>query len=174
MCRPMNVLHRWVVGCLGCLIVAAGCATLPESDEMEVSLVDVRPLEATAWETTAQFTVRLQNAGPEPLVVDGGAYKIYLNDTYVGQGLTSERVEIPRLGTTTQTVRLHLKNFTLARKIYGVSRTLQASYRVRSTLYVMSGSGKSTRTLRTTKEGSIDLREFAPPAGQGGMPIQTP
>lgn len=166
----MNVLHRWVIGCLGGLVLTAGCATLPETDEMEVSLVDVRPIEATAWETTAQFTVRLQNASPEPLVMDGGAYKIYLNDTYVGQGLTSERVEIPRLGTTTQNVTLHLKNFTLARKLYGASKTLQASYRVRSTLYVASSNGKSSRTLRTTKEGAIDMREFVP----AGTPVHTP
>lgn len=145
------------------LLTIAGCATLPETEDFEVSLVDVRPTQATAWETTAVFTVRLQNAGPEAAVIEGAAYKIYLNDTYVGQGLSNERVEIPRLGTTTQPVELHLKNFTVARKLYGASKTLQASYTVRSTLYLASANGGAKRTVRTSKSGSIDLNEFAAP-----------
>jgi LEA14-like dessication related protein len=167
----MNVLRRCL---LGCLLLISGCATLPDSEELEVSLVDVRPVEATAWETTAQFTVRLQNSSPDPMTLDGGAYKIYLNDTYVGQGLSGERVELPRLGTATQVVTLHLKNFTLARKIYGASKTLQASYRVRSTLYVLSKEGRGSRTLRTTKEGSLDLREFVPASERGAIPTMHP
>ena len=166
-------LLRWMLA--GLLLSLAGCAALPETDDLEVSLVSVRPGEVTPWETTGYFTVRLQNAGIDALVLEGGAHKIYLNGTYVGQGLTSERVEVPRLGTTTQEITVHLKNFTLARKLYAASQTLQASYRVGSTLYAAAPGGGRGRTIRATKEGSIDLHEFVPAAERGGSaPVVAP
>jgi len=157
----MSIL-RWL-GLVGLVFgLGAGCTTVPETEDLDVSLVTVRSGEVTPWETTGHFVVRLQNAGPTPLVLEGGVHKIYLNGTYVGQGLSNERVEIPRLGTTTQTLTVHLKNFTLARKLYGASQTLQASYRIRSTLYVASEPGGRARSIRAAKEGSLDLRELVP------------
>lgn len=161
------------LGAVVAWLLVVGCATMPDTQDFEVSLVSVKPGEVTPWETTGYFTVRLQNAGPEPVTIDGAAHKVYLNGTYVGQGLSGERVEVPRLGTATQTITVHLKNFTLARKLYRSSQTLQANYKVQSTLYPLSASGGRGRTIRASKEGSIDLHEFAPasermaePAGQ--------
>lgn len=45
------------------------------------------------------------------MVLDGGAHTIHLDGVYLGQGLGNERVEVPRLATTTQQVTVDLDEF---------------------------------------------------------------
>ena len=62
-------------------------------------------------EAALNFTIRIENATPDAIVVGGGAHRIYLNGVYVGQGLNNERTEVPRFGTVTQNVAVHLSTF---------------------------------------------------------------
>jgi LEA14-like dessication related protein len=82
-----------------------------------VGLVNVRFTQATAFETTAAFTLRLSNETPEPLQLDGGVHKIYLNGLYVGEGLSGDTLDLPRLGTATQDVTVHLSNLRMVTRI---------------------------------------------------------
>lgn len=150
------------------------CATSPDLGAFDVSVVNVTSGEATFWETRLDFMVRLQNSTPNPVVLEGAAHKIYLNGTYIGQGLSNERVEVPRLGTTTQTVTVTLKNLTLMRKLieFGESQNQKVSYRVNSTLYA-SGGGMFSRKFTATKEGGLDLGNLATPANGGARPASS-
>lgn len=144
------------------LLLSSGCVTRPETEDFDVTLVNIASEGNSGGlgEAALRFTLRLQNATPEPVTLTGAAHKIYLNGVYVGQALSNERVEVPRLGTTTGEVTVHLSTFRLTRAFYGMYREQKASYRVISTLY-------GTRsTLRTRKEGSVDLRglNLPPPA----------
>jgi len=156
---------------LAALIVGSGCALRPETEDFDVTLVNLvsEGSGGGVGEAALRFTIRLQNATPDPVTLTGSAHKIYLNDVYVGQALNDTKVEVPRLGTVTQDVTVHLSTFKLARAFYGVYRTQRASYRVNSTLY-------GTRsTLRTRKEGSIDLQGLQlPPPGNPPVPAQSP
>lgn len=162
--RPASI--RCLLHCsillLALLLPATGCRVAPDTGDFDVTLVNVRSEGAAAGvgEATLVFTLRLQNATPEPVTLTGSAHKIYLNDVYVGQALDGSRVEVPRLGTTTQDVTVHLSTFKLARAFYGVYRDQRASYRVQSTLY------GARSNFRTRKEGSVDLHglQLPPPA----------
>jgi LEA14-like dessication related protein len=145
----------------------AGCVTTPDPEGFDVSLVNLAGGNATLWETEAVVTVRLQNATPNDIRITGAAHKLYLNRTYVGQGLSSEEVTVPRLGTTTQNITVHLKNFTVVRKLIGVQETRSASYKVQSTIYGNIAGGTPQR-FRAVKEGSVNLDQFLPaPQGPG-------
>lgn len=145
----------------------AGCASITPDEDFDVSLVNVSSGEVQPWETTLVFTVRLQNAKPNPVTITGAAHKIYLDGTYIGQGLSNEKVTIPRLGDTTEQVTVRIKNFTLARKLYEASQNQKISYEVRSALY--SGGG----TIRARNDGSLDIKEFQMPAPQSsGAPLR--
>ena len=156
---------------LAALMLGTGCALGPETEDFDVTLVNLvsEGNGGGVGEAALRFTIRLQNATPEPVTLTGSAHKIYLNDVYVGQALNDTKVEVPRLGTVTQDVTVHLSTFKLARAFYGVYRTQRASYRVNSTLY-------GTRsTLRARKEGSIDLQGLQlPPPGNPPVPAQSP
>ncbi len=160
---PREILALLVV------LLLTSCATAPDQGAFDVSVVNVTSGEATLWETRLEFVVRLQNATPNSVTLEGAAHKIYLNGTYIGQGLSNERVEVPRLGTTTQTVAVLLKNLTLMRKLieFGHSQNQTVTYRVDSTLYT-SGGGMFARKFRAMKEGGLDLRSLSLPTGSGG------
>lgn len=152
----------------GCVLLAgllvAGCATVPEEDVFDVTLVNISAPQdggGGVGEAAMTFTIRIQNASPEPISVEGGAHKIYLNDVYVGQGLSNERVEVPRFGTTTQDVAVHLSTFRLARSFYGMFRSHTVSYRLASTVHAEQG-GRSRR-FKAAKEGVVNVDELRQP-----------
>jgi len=121
---------------------------------VDVALVNVRLASATMWETTAEFVVRIDNERPDPLVVDGAVHKILLNGRYLGKGLSNERVEIPRLSSTTHTVTVHLRNFAMAARIHELVEGRALDYRMESVIYAAPGSGHAR--VRVLKEGRLD------------------
>lgn len=142
-----------------------GCATFRRMEGFNVSLVNVRLVEATVLETTAVFTVRLQNELPEEVVLEGGVHKFYLDGAYIGQGLSNETVSVPRLSAVTQQVTVYLRNLSVARRVKPVLEQRRFDYRVDSVLYVEQ-AGKRGRA-RISNAGQLDLREFQPTRAPG-------
>lgn len=154
-------LLRWSWLCLLVAWLTGGCATATEDTDFDVTLVKVDSTHGSEGEVEFVFTVRLQNATPDPIVLRGAAHKIYLDGVYIGQGLNGDTIEIPRLGTATQQVTVHLSTFRLARAAFRIYSSHQVSYKIHSVLY---GGGTNSRTRRLTKEGSVDLNTLVPPA----------
>jgi len=141
------------------LLVLTGCATFAPDEDFEVTLVNVTSGEVQPWETTLVFTVRLQNARPQPVTLIGASHKIYIDGTKVGTGLSREQVTLPALSDVAQPVTVRISNFNLARKLHAASQTGRLSYEVRSTLYQASGGG-----IRAQKSGFIDFNGLMAPA----------
>lgn len=151
----MKLIPALVLGA----ILLAGCASRPGP---RVNLVNVRFTTATAFETTARFTLRLSNETPEPMQLNGGVHKIYVNGLYVGEGLNGDSLNLPRLGTATQDVTVHLNNIRMATRIKPIIEGQSFDYRIKSVVYGISPSGH----LRSESDGRLDLRDFQPtPAG---------
>jgi len=149
------------------LLLVAGCTTFQPDEDFDVALVTVTSGDVQPWETTLVFTVRLQNARPQPVRLVGASHKIYLDGTKVGTGLSREAVTIPALSDLAQPVTVRISNFNLARKLHAASQTGRLSYEVRSTLYQESGGG-----IRAAKSGTIDFSSLSvPPDGStNGLP----
>jgi LEA14-like dessication related protein len=60
-------------------MILGACATFNDSAGLDVSVVGFKLNDATLLETTAVFTVRLENEGPVPIMLEGGVHKFYLN-----------------------------------------------------------------------------------------------
>jgi len=134
----------------------AGCATTAKESPVEILLSNLAPgTGGGVGDLALRFVIRLENASPDPVVVDGGSYKIELNGIYVGQGLSNERIEIPRLSSTTVTVPVHVSTVRLMGSLYQVLQSNQVRYRLDGTLYVVRGG--SSRRYRTSREGQVDL-----------------
>ena len=154
-------MRKIVFGGLLCLCaLLCSCATWQRQEGMDVALVNVRLAEATLWESTASFTVRLSNETSESLICDGSVHKFYLDGAYVGDGMTNERVQVPRLSSVTQEITVHLRNVALATRIRPILEARSVEYRVNSTLYLVDSS--HSRRCRVTKEGRLDSKDFAP------------
>jgi LEA14-like dessication related protein len=145
-----------------------GCATAPEANLVGVSLVGLRPLKASLFETSAEMTLRVTNESPQPLVLGGSSHKIYVNDTYIGKAVTNEPLTVQPLATNTQTVAAYLENLALVRKVQEMSTasTSTVSYRIESRLFRSGEQGGGT--LRATATGQLDFGGFMP--GQTDSP----
>jgi LEA14-like dessication related protein len=133
----------------------AGCSGTPGPS---VTLVTVRFQTATALETTATFTIRLSNDAPEAHEFTGSAHKIYINGLYVGKGLSDTNITVPRLGTITQDITVHLNNLALATRLKAIIEAERFDYRVQSVFY---GKGPFGR-MKSETDGKLDLKDFTP------------
>ena len=150
------------------LALVTGCASLGLV-EPDVTLVDLEFTDLTLFETSGVFTVRLANENPEPLMVGGGVYNLYLGGLKIGKGLSNQRIEVPALGTATAEVQLHLNNLAVASQLRSIWESGILDYRLKARIYVEGGWGR--KTLRIENEGRFDLEaqresektEAAPP-----------
>jgi LEA14-like dessication related protein len=152
-----------VAGLIGvCFALLLGsCATSKLAGSLEVSLVNLKFEAVTPFETTAIFTIRLQNQTQDPLGIEGGVHKIYLDGVYIGSGVCNETLEIPRLAEGLQTVRVHLGNLSMARLIARIVDEQRVDYRLDSKIFAKF-EGRST-TVAVTRAGNLDLKDFQPP-----------
>lgn len=130
-----------------------GCAALGVIPP-EVTLVDLEFTDLTMFETTGEFTVRLANENPDPLLISGGVFRLYLNGVKVGKALSSEAVEVPRLGTATQRVSLHVNNVALITRLAALMDEPVLDYQIRTRLYVDGAWG--TRRINFENAGTFD------------------
>ena len=150
-------------------LLAVSCATVKEHPDLAVSLVNLRFQEATAFEMTLQASVRLQNVGLDPIKVEGVSYKIFLNGTPLGGGVSADRVTVPRFDSVLQTVTLHISSLALAARIRTLINEDIVDYRVLSEFSTRtSDPGGHEKRFNVTGEGWIDFRDFA--AGTGARP----
>lgn len=142
------------------MVLLCSCATFRSSEGLNVSITNIGFAESTLFETNLKVTVRIANETAVPLLLEGGVHKIYLNGLYVGEGLSNETLEIPRLSSTTQTVTTHLQNLSLLTRIRGIIDSQRVDYRIVSTIYVKE-NGRSV-SFRVARDGTVDLQEFQP------------
>lgn len=136
-------------------VLLCGCGSDPGPS---VSLINLRFEEATALETTATVTLRLSNETPKPVKLTGEVHKIYLNDLYIGKGLSDSAVEVPRLGTVTHEVKVHLSNLALATRLKSIIETKSFSYRIAS---VFHGDSWLSR-MSSESTGKLELKDLLP------------
>ena len=144
------------IGFCVALLVLCGCGS--NSPGPDVSLVTMRINGVTALETTATFVLRLENEQPNAVKFNGAVHKIYLNDLYVGKGLSDVAAEVPRLNTITQEVKVHMSNLRLATRIKSIIESESFSYRIES---VFHGDSWSKR-LHSENGGKLALQDLVP------------
>ncbi len=146
-----------------CLLLWCGCSSV---EGPSVSLVNVQFTQATALETTTIFTMRLNNEQPAPVKFSGGVHKIYLNGLYVGEGLVDQAVEVPRLGSITHDVTVHLSNLALVTRIKSIIEAKSFEYKIKSVFHGVSPSGR----WHSTSEGRLDIKDFQPTPPPASVP----
>ncbi|HAB19719.1 MAG TPA: LEA type 2 family protein [Verrucomicrobiota bacterium] len=135
-----------------------GCATFQGEPPLDIMLSNVTPGQGGGvGDAPLNFVIRLENASPYPLTIEGGAYKVYLNDIYVGQGLSNETLQIDRLASATVSVPVHVSTFRLVGSLYSVLKSNQVSYRLAGSIYVKHDG--RPKTYQATREGMVNLAE---------------
>ena len=136
-------------------LLTTACTTLEPVAAPEVSLVNLRFENATLFETTAVFTLRLSNGNAFPVAVDGGIFTMALNGVRIGRGMSSERVALDRLSTATIEVPVHVSNLALVFRARDVLQRGTVSYEVASRLHL--AGDHAGRTAETECRGELTL-----------------
>jgi LEA14-like dessication related protein len=156
--RPFSALIAVFLASL-VFLLSPGCATFSKStDDLAVTLADLRPIEATTFETRLALTVRFTNQSPRPLSLSGSRHALALNGRTVGTAVSAEPLELPALSTQTQEITLNLSNFSLLALVRELQRNPVALYKIESTLFA---SGAFSRSLRAQQTGTLDLSTLA-------------
>ena len=139
-------------------LLLTGCSSHGPVGGMTATLVDIRPTNASLLESEVVATVRLTNENIAPLGFSGLQIKLYLNGSYVGNGLSNQPFGIPPLNSGTQTVTLHLQNLALVKQLAAISDSQTVAYRLDTVLYQTIDEEKNT--IKTSSQGSLDLRSI--------------
>ena len=164
--RPMLVLAL-VFLLSGCSLLGLGGYDFVKP---EVQLEDLRFENVTLFSTALVVTVRIDNENDFPLKIDGGSHRVYLNGSYIGKGISDESVEIPRLGSEIQEIKVSLSNFSMLTKIASLVEQEKLEYKIDSSLFVSRGLG--SHRVKTSSEGTFAFPEGTrprfqlPPQGQ--------
>jgi len=139
------------------LALLAGCASLPNSDPLTISVANIEPLPGEGLELRLAVTVRVQNPNDAPIEYTGAALSLELNGRDLANGVSAASGIVPRYGETTLTVPVTISAFDMVRQALGFmgnEPTRDVRYRVRGKL-----EGGLFGTRRFTDEGTLELPE---------------
>jgi len=139
----------------------AGCSLFDTGPKPDVTIVNAIFTDVNLFETGMEFTVKVTNHTPQPLVIDGAVYHIYLNGIDVGTGSSGELLEIPRFGSANQTVRVGLSNLSMMGNLRSIIESKKFDYKIESEFY-MKGRSFPWK-VKTEKSNELDFRDFENP-----------
>jgi LEA14-like dessication related protein len=131
------------------------CATLPNSDPLQVSVAGVEPLPGEGLELRLAVKVRVQNPNDAAVDYDGVALSLDLNGHKFGSGVSSEVGTVPRYGETVVTIPIAIGVFSMARQVLGLVNggdIKRVEYKVRGKL-----EGGVFGTRRFEDQGTLEL-----------------
>jgi LEA14-like dessication related protein len=89
------------------VILLGGCASMQSPLEApNVSLTDLRLLDATLFEQRFALKIRVQNPNPVALPVDGMDFRLDINDIELGRGVSDQAVTVPAYGEAVLEINL--------------------------------------------------------------------
>lgn len=142
------------------LTLAAGCSSMASMEPLEVSLSNLEITDVTVFETTMVAQLRITNPNPEPLTINGGSFKLMLDDTKVGTGTASETFTVERLDSAVVDATFHLNNAAALLRLQGILQKKEVAYGVRGWLFTEGTFG--TKKIKIDKTGRLDLSDMNP------------
>ncbi|MCU7812267.1 MAG: LEA type 2 family protein [Candidatus Thiodiazotropha sp. (ex Notomyrtea botanica)] len=152
---PAGLLFRLTIVPALCLTLVACASLMPKSDQIKVTMVDVRPLESTLMEQRFQIKLRLQNRSRQVLAIDGMSFDLALNGKDFASGVSNNAVTIPAFDEAV----IELK---VSSSLFGVIRQVQSLQEIENKPFQYKISGSLSRTgslfsLPFHESGEIDL-----------------
>lgn len=125
---------------VGCVSLGIGLGAL------EANLVDLEPLESTAFEQRFRVLLRLRNPNDRPVEIDGLRFDLELNGERLATGLSDQTLTLPRLGdavieVTTTTTLLDLLRQALALNERGRDPVPALDYALYGRVYLAGSLG---------------------------------
>ena len=156
-------LGRAVLAC-GLLPAAlAGCAGLGDSTlPPQVTLINLRPLQASGFEQRFEIDLRILNPNDFDLAFDGFTFGLDVNDSKIASGVSNQALTVPRLGEAEITVIASTSLLELFKQFLSVARKGTLDYRIYGLAYL---AHPATRRLAYESSGKLEILPGQSPGG---------
>jgi LEA14-like dessication related protein len=146
-------------GWTGVAVVAllAACSTMPKDFEApRVSITDLTPKEMAIFEQKFDVKLRIQNPNNTDLSINGLKFDIDLNEREFANGMSGQRVVVPRFGSELVDVEVFSTLGSFLRQVQNFNSGMpqKVRYRLKGAAYVDS---PGTFKAPFDESGEIDL-----------------
>ena len=153
MCRAFALVS------LSLLLFFGSACSLRHDPEPELSIVNALVTDVNLLETGMEFSIKITNPSPEPLLIDGSVYRISINDVDIGTGSSGESLDVPRFSSATQKVRIGLSNLTMFKNIRELVESKKFNYRIEGEFYLKGGTAFRNK-IYTEDSARFDFADF--------------
>ena len=138
-------------------VLLSACSTMPkEYETLRVHIADMTPKEMAIFEQRFDVKLRIQNPNDVEFSINGLRFDIELNEREFANGMSGQRVAVPRFGSEVVNVEVFTTLASFLRQLKQLSggTTQKVRYRLRGTAFVEApGSFKAP----FDEQGEIDL-----------------
>ena len=139
------------------VVLIASCSTMPKDFEApRVNISDLTPKEMAIFEQRFDVKLRIQNPNDIDLSVNGMRFDIELNEREFANGMTGERLTVPRFGSQTVNVEVFTTLASFLRQVQDLNASggQKVRYRLKGTAFVDS---PGTFKAPFDEKGAIEL-----------------
>ncbi|BCA53055.1 hypothetical protein W02_01950 [Nitrospira sp. KM1] len=138
-------------------LLAASCSTVPKDFESpRVNISDMTAKDVALFEQRFDVKLRIQNPNDMDISVNGMKFDIELNDREFGNGMSGQRVTVPRFGSETVDVEVFTTLGSFLRQVQDLSGGggQKVRYHLKGTAFVVA---PSQFKAPFDEKGEIDL-----------------
>jgi len=146
-------------------VLSIGCASMSSIEPLQVTLSNLKITEVTVFETTLVAKLRVTNPNPEAFTIDGGSFKLILDDKKVGTGTASETFSVERLDSAVIDAVFHINNASALLRLQSILQEKEVTYGIQGSLFTQGSFG--TKKIKIEKTGRLDLSNGNPTEIEG-------
>jgi len=153
--RGSTKRNWWLAGPL--VLLMASCSTMPKDFEPpRVHIADLTPKEMAIFEQRFDVKLRIQNPNDVDLSVTGLRFDIELNEREFANGMSGQRVTVPRFGSEVVDVEVFTTLASFLRQVQDLNAGTgqKVRYWLKGTAFVDS---PGTFKVPFDEKGEIDL-----------------
>ncbi len=126
---------------LGCLFVLSACAAWAIREPLNVTIVDITPLDMSLLEQRYAVKVRLLNPNDVEIAFDGVVFDLDINDKPFAKGVSDRGGTIPRFGEAVIDIRVVTGLQNILRQIVDLQKEDRTgfSYHIKGRLHSTGG-----------------------------------
>lgn len=115
---PLVSLRAFALVVVACVLTA--CASLPNSDPLQVTVADIESLPGEGMEMRMMVKLRVQNPNDSPVAYDGIYLKLEVLDKTFATGVSDERGTVPRYGEALISVPMTVSTLRVLANVMGM------------------------------------------------------
>ena len=138
-------------------LLLAACATVPPDIEPpKISIANIAPKDFAIFEQRFDVQLRIQNPNEKDLGINGIRFDIDLNEKEFANGMSGEKVAIPRFGSQVMNVEVITGISSFLRQVQELNKAGAGKirYRLKGTAFV---EAPSSFKLPFDEKGEVDL-----------------